>query len=66
MNKDPWTDPDPQPGDFDEYLANVDPENVEFVDPDPESKVKLVVIDTDDVDGWLRRRSAEAKQHAEH
>ncbi len=66
MNKDPWTDPDPQPGDFDEYLANVDPENVEFVDPDPESKVKLVVIDTDDVDGWLRRRSAESKQQAEH
>jgi len=24
MDKDPWTDSDPQPGDFDEFLATID------------------------------------------
>jgi hypothetical protein len=30
VKKDPWTDPDPQPGDFDEYLAEVDPQDVQY------------------------------------
>lgn len=27
MAKDPWTDPDPQPGDFDAYLESIDPDD---------------------------------------
>ena len=33
--RDPWTDPDPQPGDFDEYLDEMEPVEVIF-DPDLE------------------------------
>jgi hypothetical protein len=31
MSKDPWTDPDPQPGDFDEFLASIDPRDPRYV-----------------------------------
>jgi hypothetical protein len=36
--KDPWTDPDPQPGDFDEYLDDMEWVEVIF-DPDLEIRV---------------------------
>jgi hypothetical protein len=36
--RDPWTDPDPQPGDFDEYLDELEPVEVIF-DPDLEIRV---------------------------
>jgi hypothetical protein len=36
--RDPWTDPDPQPGDFDEYLDEMEPVEVIF-DPDLEIRV---------------------------
>ena len=36
--RDPWTDPDPQPGDFDEYLDDMDWVEVIF-DPDLEIRV---------------------------
>lgn len=32
MKKDPWTDPDPQPGDFDEFLESIDPDDPEYVE----------------------------------
>jgi len=32
MDKDPWTDSDPQPGDFDEFLAAVDRRDRRFVE----------------------------------
>ena len=38
--RDPWTDPDPQPGDFDEYL-----DQMEWVDDvifDPDLEIRLV------------------------
>jgi hypothetical protein len=38
--RDPWTDPDPQPGDFDEYL-----DEMEWVDDvifDPNLEIRLV------------------------
>jgi hypothetical protein len=37
--KDPWTDPDPQPGDFDEYLDEMERVDVEF---DPDLEIRLV------------------------
>jgi hypothetical protein len=40
--KDPWTDPDPQPGDFDEYLAEVDPRDVQYLEGSPGRRVVLV------------------------
>ena len=32
MAKDSWTDPDPQPGDFDEFLASIDPRDPRYVE----------------------------------
>jgi hypothetical protein len=32
MAKDPWTDPDPQPGDFDAFLASIDPGDSRYVE----------------------------------
>lgn len=42
MKKDPWTDPDPQPGDFDEYLAEVDPRDVQYVEGPSGKRVVLI------------------------
>jgi hypothetical protein len=43
MAKDPWTDPDPQPGDFDEALASIDPRFVAAHDGSPGAKLTRVV-----------------------
>lgn len=37
--RDPWTDPDPQPGDFDEYLDEMESVEVIF---DPDLEIRLV------------------------
>jgi len=37
MSADPWTDPDPKRGDFDDDLAALDPRYVELHDVDPET-----------------------------
>lgn len=43
MTKDPWTDPDPQPGDFDTDLEDIDPRYVEVHEGNPNAKVTIVV-----------------------
>jgi hypothetical protein len=43
VTKDPWTDPDPQPGDFDAYLQTVDPRAIEFHEGNPDAKVRLLI-----------------------
>jgi hypothetical protein len=43
MAKDPWTDPDPQPGDFYAELAPVDRALVARHDGDPRATLRLVV-----------------------
>lgn len=46
MAKDPWTDPDPQPGDFDEFLASIDPRDprhVEVHEGSPKARLTRVV-----------------------
>jgi hypothetical protein len=43
MSKDPWTDSDPQPGDFDEVLASIDPRFVAAHEGSPEAKLTRVV-----------------------
>jgi hypothetical protein len=42
MSADPWTDPDPQPGDFDAELTKLDPRHVERHPGD--SKARLIVL----------------------
>jgi hypothetical protein len=46
MAKKPWTDPDLQPGDFDEFLASIDardPRYVEAHEGNPGAKLTRVV-----------------------
>ena len=43
MANDPWTDPDPQPGDFDAFLEDVDPRFVEVHNGNPDAKLTIVV-----------------------
>lgn len=43
MSESPWTDLEPQPGDFDEELATIDPRFVEAHRGDPNAKVRIVI-----------------------
>lgn len=41
--QDPWTAPDPQPGDFDDDLAAIDPRDVQVVEAGSGGRVTIVV-----------------------
>jgi hypothetical protein len=41
--KDPWTDPNPQPGDFDDDLSEIDPRYVEAHEANPAAKLTIVI-----------------------
>ncbi len=43
MSKDPWTDPNPQPGDFDADLATLGPDDVEVYEGDPNARLTILV-----------------------
>lgn len=49
MAKEPWTDPDPQPGDFDAELAQARPEQIEIHAGNPDAKLSILVsVEGDD------------------
>lgn len=60
MSKDPWTDPDPRPGDFDEELAKLDPRYVERHEGDPEAKL-IVLVEVEGEDAQRLERLSEAR-----
>jgi hypothetical protein len=43
MAEDPWTDPNPQPGDFDEDLTEIDSRYVEVHEANPDAKLTIVI-----------------------
>ena len=43
MSTNPWTADDPQPGDFDDVLASIDPKYVEHRDGDPTATLRILV-----------------------
>jgi hypothetical protein len=43
MSKTPWTSDDPQPGDFDRELDDLDPRLIERLAPNPDATVRIVV-----------------------
>lgn len=43
MSKDPWTDPDPQPGDFDALLGTIDPRHVEVQEGNRDATLRILV-----------------------
>jgi hypothetical protein len=44
MAKDPWTDPDPQPGDFDAELALLEDSAVEYHDGDASARLRVLEL----------------------
>jgi hypothetical protein len=56
--KDPWTDPDPQPGDFDEYLDEMEWVELEV---DPDLEIELI----SDEEAARRRGLVKAPKPAE-
>jgi hypothetical protein len=62
MPGNPWTDPDPQPGDFDEDLADIDPRYVEVHPGNPDAKLTIVVGIEDDDAERLQQLAAERHQ----
>jgi hypothetical protein len=66
MSADPWTDPDPQPGDFDPDLAKLDPRYVEHHEGDPDAKlIVLVGVEGDDAKRLERLSQARGKAAAD-
>jgi hypothetical protein len=43
MSESPWTDLEPQPGDFDAELATIDPRFLDAHRGDPSAKVRIVL-----------------------
>ena len=60
MSTDPWTDPDPQPGDFDADLAKLDPRYIERHEGDPDAKL-MVLVGVKGEDAKRLERLAEAR-----
>lgn len=65
MTKDPWTDPDPQPGDFDAVLASIDSQYVEYHEGDPTATLRILVSVEGD-DAQRLERIAEARGKTPH
>jgi len=59
MGKDPWTDPDPQPGDFDSVLDRVRPDQIEIHEGNPDAKLTILVRVEGDDAKRLERIAAE-------
>jgi hypothetical protein len=43
MSASPWTDLEPQPGDFDQELATIDPRYIERHHGDPDAKARILL-----------------------
>lgn len=62
MTKNPWTDPDPQPGDFDADLTDIDPRYVEAHTGNPDAKLAIVVGIEDEDAERLQQLATERHQ----
>jgi hypothetical protein len=66
MAKDPWTDPDPQPGDFDADLGAIDPRYIEVHPRNPSAKLTIVVgIEDEDAERLQRLATARRQRPGE-
>jgi hypothetical protein len=62
MPVNPWTDPDPQPGDFDAELADVDPRYAKAHPANPDAKLTIVLGIEDKDAERLQKLAAERHQ----
>jgi hypothetical protein len=66
MSKDPWTDPDPQPGDFDALLATIDPRFVEVHEGNTDARLRILVsVEGEDAERLERIAGARGKKPGE-
>jgi hypothetical protein len=66
MNKDPWTDPDPQPGDFDAEIARAKPGQLEIHAGNPDTKLRILVsVEGDDAKRLERIAAARGERPGE-
>jgi hypothetical protein len=63
MDKDPWTDPDPQPGDFDAEIARADPGQIETHEGNPDAKLRILISVEGDDAKRLERIAAARGEH---
>jgi hypothetical protein len=66
MAKDPWTNPDPQPGDFDAELDQARPDQIKIHDGNPAAKLPILLsIEGDDAKRLERIASERGQQPGE-
>jgi hypothetical protein len=66
MSRDPWTHPDPQPGDFDADLTAIDPRYVEAHISNPDAKLTIVVgVEDEDAERLQQLAARRHKRPAE-
>jgi hypothetical protein len=63
MTRDPWTDPDPQPGDLDAELERLDESAFEYYEGDtPASFGLMIVVDGEDASRLARIAEARGQK----
>jgi hypothetical protein len=63
MSASPWTDPEPQPGDFDQDLSTVDPRYLERHRGTPDGKLRiLLTIEGEDASRLQRVAAARGQR----
>ena len=66
MSNSPWTDLDPQPGDFDAELSTIDPRFVDLHQANPKAKVRVVVsVEGEDAERLQRIAAARGESPGE-
>lgn len=66
MPKDPWTNPDPQPGDFDAELNRARPDQIEMHKGHPDAKLSILVsVEGDDAKRLERIATERGQQPGE-
>jgi hypothetical protein len=66
MGKDPWTDTDPQPGDFDAALDRASSDQIEIHEGNPKAKLSILVsVEGDDAKRLERIATERGQQPGE-
>ena len=66
MGKDPWTDPNPQPGDFDAELDRARSGQIEIHEGNPDAKLSILVsVEGDDAKRLERIATERGQQPGE-
>lgn len=66
MGKDPWTDPDPQPGDFDAEIDRAGSGQIEIHEGNPDATLSIIVsVEGDDAKRLERIATERGQQPGE-